>query len=254
MNLSEKLKAKQLTIGSWLTFGYTPTVEIMAKSGFDWLVIDMEHTAIDDFAAQQMIQVISLAGCVPLVRVGKNDELLIKKVMDSGAHGVVVPMINTKKDAEEAVDYVKYPPIGKRGVGLSRAQNYGLGFQEYKEWIETNSIVIVQIEHIKAVENIQDILSVEGVDGFIIGPYDLSASLDLPGQFDNPKMIQVIEDVSKFVKQSVKPGGYHVVHSNSQLLEQKINDGYRFIAYGDDMVFFAEKIRSEENNWKNFIK
>jgi len=254
MNLKEKLKNKQLTIGSWLTFGYTPIVEIMAKSGFEWLVIDMEHTAIDEFDAQQMIQIISLTGSVPLVRVGKNDELLIKRVMDSGAHGVVVPMIKTKKDAEKAVGYVKYPPKGKRGVGLSRAQNYGLGFQEYKEWAEANSIVIVQIEHIKAVENLQEILAVDGVDGFIIGPYDLSASLGIPGEFDNPKMMQTIEDVNKFVKESAKPGGYHVVHSNPQLLEQKINDGYRFIAYGDDMVFFSEKIRAEENIWKKFVK
>jgi 2-dehydro-3-deoxyglucarate aldolase len=214
----------------------------------------MEHTAIDEFAALQMIQIISLSGNVPLVRVGKNDELLIKRVMDSGAHGVLVPMINNKEDAEKAVDSAKYPPKGKRGAGLSRAQNYGLGFQEYINWAEKNSVVIVQIEHIKAVENIQEILAVEGVDGFIIGPYDLSASLGIPGEFDNPKMIQVIDDINKIVKESVKPGGYHVVHSNHGLLQQKINDGYRFIAYGDDMVFFSEKIKTEEIVWKKFIK
>ncbi len=254
MNLKEKIKNKELTIGSWLSFGYTPMVEIMTQSGFDWLVIDMEHTAIDEFDAFQMIQIIDLGGSVPLVRVGKNDELLIKRMMDSGAHGVVVPMINTKEDAEKAVSYVKYPPVGKRGVGLSRAQKYGMGFKEYKEWAEKNSIVIVQIEHIKAVENLAEIMSVEGVDGFIVGPYDLSASMGFPGEFENPEVKEALAKVTGFMNSSKKPGGYHVVHSNSGLLKDKINEGYRFIAYGDDMVFFAEKMEEESNNFKNFIK
>lgn len=253
MTLKEKLFKKELTIGSWLSFGYTPITEIMVQAGFEWLVIDMEHTSIDDFAAMQMIQIISLSKCVPLVRVGKNDELLIKRVMDSGAHGVLVPMINTKEDAEKAVDYVKYPPKGKRGVGLSRAQNYGLGFQEYKEWAEANSIVIVQIEHIKAVENLPEIMSVDGIDGFIVGPYDLSASMNIPGEFDRIEFLEIINSVEDFMKKSNKPGGYHVVHSDTNLLKEKIKQGYRFMAYGDDMVFFSEKIGTEENNWKIFL-
>lgn len=254
MTLKDKIATKKLTIGSWLSFGYTPMVEIMANSGFDWLVIDMEHTAITEFDSFQMIQIISLAGSVPLVRVGKNDELLIKRAMDSGAVGVVVPMINSKEDAEKAVLYVKYPPFGKRGVGLSRAQKYGMGFQEYKDWAEKNSIVIVQIEHIKAVENLEEIISVEGVDGFIIGPYDLSASMGFPGEFSNPRVEETLKDVISFMNNSNKPGGYHVVHSNAKLLKEKIDEGYRFIAYGDDMVFFAEKMKEESNNFKSYIK
>ena len=254
MNLKERLQKKDLTIGSWLSFGYTPITEIMAKSGFDWLVIDMEHTAINEFDALQMIQIISLHGCTPLVRVGKNDELIIKRVMDSGAHGVVVPMVNSKKDASHAVDAVKYPPIGKRGVGLSRAQGYGLEFQEYKDWAEENSMVIVQIEHIKSVENLSEIISTDGVDGFIVGPYDLSASMGYPGCFDEPCVKDALKEVVSFMNNSSKPGGFHVVHSNKELLEEKITEGYRFIAYGDDMVFFSEKIKNEEKIWKSLIK
>ena len=122
-----------------------------------------------------------------------------------------------------------------------------MGFQEYKEWAEINSIVIVQIEHIKAVENLTEIMSVEGVDGFIVGPYDLSASMGLPGEFENPEVKETLTKVTTFVNSSKKPGGYHVVHSNPELLKEKIDDGYRFIAYGDDMVFFAETIKSEMN-------
>lgn len=253
MNLKKRLQRRELTIGSWLSFGYTPITEIMAKSGFDWLVIDMEHTAIDEFDAQQMIQIISLAGCIPLVRVGKNDELIIKRVMDSGAHGVIVPMVNTREEAMKAVDAVKYPPKGKRGVGISRAQQYGMGFQEYKEWAEKNSIVIVQIEHIKGVENLSEIMSTDGVDGFIVGPYDLSASMGFPGCFDEQCVKDALKEVVLFINNSSKPGGFHVVHSNEELLKQKIAEGYRFIAYGDDMVFFSEKIKAEEKKWKNFI-
>ena len=254
MKLKEKLLNKELSIGSWISFGFTPTVEIMVKAGFEWLVIDMEHNAINDFDMFQMIQVISLAGSVPLVRVGKNDDLLIKKAMDAGSYGVIVPMVNTRDEAERAVSYVKYPPKGLRGTGLSRAQQYGMGFQEYKSWVENNSIVIVQIEHIKAVENLSEIMSVEGVDGFIIGPYDLSASMGLPGDFSNRRVEEALQTARAFMESSSKPGGYHVVHSNPLQLEAKIKEGYKFIAYGDDMVFFSEKIVSEEKIFKKYIK
>lgn len=244
-SLKQKLLNKELTIGSWLSFGYTPICEMMAKSGFDWLVIDMEHTATDYYNAFQMIQIINLCNCTPLVRVGANDELVIKRVMDSGAHGVIVPMVNTKEDAERAVSYIKYPPFGKRGVGLFRAQGYGMDLEGYEKWVEKESICIVQIENFKGVENLSDILSVEGVDGFIIGPYDLSGSIGYPGVFNNPNVIKLMEEVTKFVQKADKPGGFHIVHSDRELLRTKIEDGYKFIAYGDDMVFLAEKIHEE---------
>ncbi|MCX6168369.1 MAG: aldolase/citrate lyase family protein [Ignavibacteriales bacterium] len=251
-SLKQKLLNKELTIGSWLSFGYTPICEMMAKSGFEWLVIDMEHTATDYYNALQMIQVINICNCIPLVRVGANDELLIKRVMDSGAHGVIVPMVNTKEDAERAVSYIKYPPFGKRGVGLFRAQAYGMDFGGYQKWVEEESICIVQIEHFKGVENLNDILSVEGVDGFIVGPYDLSGSIGIPGDFNNPNVVELMEEVTKFVKKSNKPGGFHIVHSDHKLLKSKIDDGYKFIAYGDDMVFLAEKIKEENKFLLNF--
>jgi 2-keto-3-deoxy-L-rhamnonate aldolase RhmA len=254
-SLKQKLAKRQLTIGSWLSFSYPPLCEMMAKSGFEWLVIDMEHTGIDFNDAQQLMQIIELAGCVPLVRVGANDPLIIKRVMDAGAHGVIVPMVNSPEDARQAIAAVYYPPLGTRGVGLSRAQNYGLGFNEYEQWARTQSIVIAQIEHIKGVRNLEAILAVEGVDGFIIGPYDLSGSLNLPGQFNHPEVRQALEKVEIVMKKSSKPGGFHVVHSNRKELIIRIKQGYTFIAYGDDMVFFAEKLDQEttfiqENIWR----
>ena len=252
--LKTRLKSGELTIGSWISFGYTPTCEIMAKAGFDWLVIDMEHTAIDNDHCLNLIQIIESNGPSPLVRVGANDPLLIKRAMDAGAHGVIVPMINTAEDAKKAIDALYYPPVGRRGVGLGRAQDYGVGFEEYKEWAKSEIIFIPQIEHIDGVNNLENILSIERVDGFIIGPYDLAGSLGVPGKWDHPSVIEALETVNKVVERNKKPGGYHVVHSNHREFEQRANEGYRFIAYGDDMVFFAETIAEESDFITRFKK
>lgn len=239
------LQSKKITIGSWISFGFIQTCEIMAKSGFDWLVVDMEHTAIDQNQCLHLIQVIENNGVTPIVRVGANDPLLIKRAMDAGAHGVIVPMVNTAEDAQKVIDALYYPPKGNRGVGLSRAQNYGVGFEVYKEWADRETIFIPQIEHIDGVKNLEDILALDKVDGFIIGPYDLSGSLGVPGKWDHPSVIEALDKVNKVLSDNEKPGGFHVVHSNHDELEQRIAQGYRFIAYGDDMVFFAETIAAE---------
>jgi len=242
-----KLKSKELTIGSWISFGFTQTCEIMTKTSFDWLVIDMEHTAIDFNQCLNLIQIIESNGVAPLVRVGANDPLLIKRAMDAGAHGIIVPMVNTASDAQKAIESLYYPPIGCRGVGLGRAQNYGVEFEKYKEWSKTEIIFIPQIEHIEGVNNLENILALEEVDGFIIGPYDLSGSLNVPGQWNHPEVIEALNKVKKVLSQNLKPGGFHVVHSNHKELGQRIADGYTFIAYGDDMIFFAETIAKESD-------
>ena len=246
-SLKKKLRSNELTIGSWISFGFTQNCEIMAKAGFDWLVIDMEHTAIDYNQCLNLIQIIESNGVTPLVRVGKNDPLYIKRAMDAGAYGVIVPMVNTVKDAHKAIDALYYPPAGSRGVGLGRAQNYGVGFDAYKEWADKETIFIPQIEHIESVNNLEDILAIEHVDGFIIGPYDLSGSLGVPGQWEHTSVTQALDKVKSILEENHKPGGYHVVHSNHQELKQRIKEGYKFIAYGDDMVFFAETISAETN-------
>ena len=243
--LKQKLGSKDVTIGSWISFGFTQTCEIMAKAGFDWLVIDMEHTTIDHTHCLHLIQVIESNGIAPLVRVGANNPLLIKRAMDAGAHGVIVPMVNTVEDAQKAIDALYYPPAGSRGVGLGRAQDYGVGFEYYKEWANNETVFIPQIEHFDGVNNLEGILALDKVDGFIIGPYDLSGSLGVPGEWDNPAVIEALDKVNEVLIEYEKPGGYHVVHSNHDELEQRIKQGYRFIAYGDDMVFFAETIAAE---------
>ena len=247
-SLKKRLRDGDLTVGSWLSFGFTPISEMMASAGFDWLVVDMEHTGIDSADAMAMIQVIALAGCVPLVRVGANDPLLIKRALDAGAHGVVVPMVNSPADAERAVASTYYPLRGQRGAGLSRAQRYGVGFAEYKKWADEETVLVVQIEHVQAVKSLPAIMDVDGVDAFIVGPYDLSGSLGHPGDWNHPSVIEVLNEVRAAASSKGITGGYHVVHSNRDELEQRIAEGYRMIAYGDDMVFLAEKLQ-DEGGW-----
>jgi 2-dehydro-3-deoxyglucarate aldolase len=240
-SLKKKLRKNVVTVGSWITIGHAAIAEIMAKIGFDWLVIDMEHSAITLHEAQQLIQVIDLCGVTPLVRVGENNPYLIKRVMDAGSYGVMVPMVNTKEDAIKAVNAVKYPPVGTRGVGLARAQGYGMDFERYNNRLNRDSVVIVQIEHIKAVENLDDILSVDGVDAFFVGPYDLSGSLGIPGQLKHPKVIKSLEKVMRVAGRHNVIPGFHVVQPDIEEVAMKIRRGYKFIGYCLDTLFLGSK-------------
>jgi 2-keto-3-deoxy-L-rhamnonate aldolase RhmA len=250
MNLKKKLIQNETTIGSWITIGSTVVAEIMARSGFDWLVVDMEHSAITLDVAQELIRVIDLCGVPPLVRVGHNQPNLIKRVMDAGAHGVIVPMVNTREGAEQAVRSVKYPPLGFRGVGLARAQKYGLDFEGYRNWNQDNSIVIVQVEHIQAVRNLDAILSVPGVDGFIVGPYDLSGSLGIPGQFDHPDLLKALDSIRTTAAQIGALSGYHVISPDASAMNAKLHEGYRFLAYSLDILYLGQACTQALENVK----
>ena len=235
MNLKDKLSSNTVSCGSWITLGHSAIAEIMAKAGFDWLVVDLEHSTITIHEAEELIRVIELNGVCPLVRLSANDEVQIKRVMDAGAHGIIVPMVNSKEDAQNAVNATYYPPIGKRGVGLARAQGYGASFEKYKTWLENEAVVIVQIEHKDAVENIESILSVDSVDGFIVGPYDLSASFGVPGQFENPLFLEAMKKIGDVGFKSGKAPGIHIVEPDIDAFQLKIDQGYRFMAYSLDI-------------------
>ena len=230
----------KLTIGSWITLAHPAIAEIMAKAGFDWLAVDLEHSVITIKEAEELIRVIDLCGVVPLVRLTSNDANQIKRVMDAGAHGVIVPMVTSASDAISAIESVKYPPIGKRGVGLARAHDYGESFSDYWSWQENSSQVIVQIEHIEAVRNLEEILSVEGVNGYIIGPYDLSASMGIPGQFDHTDFKKAMLEIKRVTNKLKAVGGIHIIEPDPNQLTQKISEGYKFIAYSLDIRMLAD--------------
>jgi 2-dehydro-3-deoxyglucarate aldolase len=146
-------------------------------------------------------------------------------------------MINSREDAELAVAAAHYPPRGRRGVGLARAQGYGVKFHEYQKWAKKNIAVVVQIEHIDAVTNIRDILDVPGVSAAIIGPYDLSASMGLAGKFQHPDVVKALKSISEAVKNSNVPFGFHVVYPDVKAAAEKFRGGYSFIALGVDFVY-----------------
>lgn len=232
--LKENLQSQRLTIGSWITLAHPAVAEIMARSGFDWLVVDLEHSVITIREAEELIRVIALCDVSPLVRLTCNDPNQIKRVMDAGAHGIIVPMVNSRSDAEQAISAVYYPPRGQRGVGLARAQGYGTRFQEYRKWLGEQAVVIVQVEHIGAVNNLEAILSVDGVDAYFIGPYDLSASMGLPGQFDRTEVVAAIERTKRIGRAMGKTGGLHIVEPDPAELKRRIDEGFTFLAYSLD--------------------
>lgn len=241
-NVKQKLLDGEATFGTWQMIGNTSISEILCNAGYEWVTIDMEHTGIDVTDALELIRTIDLQGKVPAVRVSSNDSTIIKRVLDCGAKIIIVPMVMDKNDAQNAVDAVYYPPKGKRGVGLSRAQGYGFDFEKYKEK-QDELVVVAQIEHIDAVENLDEILSVDGIDATIIGPYDLSGSLDTPGDFETDEFKIAIKKYEDISRKNKKPMGYHIVKPLKKDVEEHIHMGYQFIALGFDSYFLGEKSR-----------
>jgi len=189
-----------------------------------------------------------------LVRVSKNEEVIIKKILDMGADGIVVPMVCSKEDAVQAVNYAKYPPQGKRGIGLYRASGYGSKFEEYKKWVNSELVIIAQIEHIDAIDNIDDIIQVDGIDGTLIGPYDLSGSMGYPGDFERTDVKDAIQKAVKQCKEHNIPSGFHVVDTDPEKLKLKIDQGCTFLAYGIDYFFLRDAAISGMNKIKEILK
>lgn len=254
VQLKKKLQDGKVTIGSWVTLGHPGIAEILANAGYDWIVVDMEHSVIAIDTAGDMIRVIDLCGVAPLVRLTSNHPDQIKRLMDAGAHGIVVPMVNCADDAARAVAAVRYAPEGSRGVGLARAQGYGVGFKDYFEWQKHSSVVIVQIEHRSALDNLDAILTVPGVDGFIIGPYDLSCSMGIPGQFDHPDFIAALNRILEAGHRLGVPAGLHIVEPDTERLAQSIKQGYRFIAYSVDIRLIDVGARHGLHHFKEQTK
>lgn len=241
----------KLELGSWITLNHPSIAEIMADAGFDWLCIDMEHSVTDYFEAQLLILAIQSKGIKAFVRVGENNTRIIKRILDAGADGIIVPSVNSAAEAQKAVNAMKYPPYGTRGVGLARAQSYGFGFDEYRDIKSREIKLIVQIEHINAIKELEAILNIDGVDGTFIGPYDLSGSVGKPGKWDDPEVVEALNVYEETAKKYDKLIGFHVVPPDFKLVIEKQNKGYNFIAFSFDAYFLGNKIREQLDLLKN---
>lgn len=238
--LKRVLAQNKQSYGCWVTLSHPLIPELLAPAGFDWLTVDMEHSSIGLNELLPLIISIEANGMVPLVRVGENNANLIKRVMDAGAYGVIVPNICSAQEAQAAVSAVKYPPVGTRGVGLYRAQKYGRAFESYKRWLAQESVVILQIEHIDAVDHIDEIFSVGGIDAFIIGPYDLSGSMGKPGALQDPQVEVAVKKVIKAARKYNIPAGFHCVPSDSKEAIKRRRQGFKFLGFSLDGIFLSD--------------
>jgi len=224
-----------LTVGTWLSLGLPAIAEILCDAGFDWVVIDREHSPVSLEGTEALIRTIDGRGKSALVRLASShDPTEIKRVMDAGAHGIVAPMICSREEADAVWSAMQYPPEGTRGVGLSRAQGYGTRFESYRRWLPEGAALIVQLEHARALPHLDEILSAPHVHGCLIGPYDLSASLGVPGQFDAPEVVEAIETIWEAAIRHDKAPGIHIVEPDPRALKRRVEEGYRFIAFGVD--------------------
>jgi len=237
-NLKTILSGNKPVIGSWLNSASPIIAELMAATGFDFLTVDVEHSAVDLAQTQALFQAIKSGNqnCAALVRLAGNSYADTKRYLDAGAAGVIAPFINTADQARELIRSVKYPPLGMRGVGFCRANLYGMNLKKSVAVANNETFVCVQIEHIEAVRNIDEILKVTGIDAIIIGPYDLSASMGITAQFDHPDMITAIDTIGAACKRHGVIAGIHVVQPDVEEVINRYQTGYRFIAYSLDIT------------------
>lgn len=232
----QRLRAGHLLVGTMATLGTPEIAEILTGAGFDWLFLDAEHAPFSALDIQRFLQ--GAGAEMPcLVRLAASQEVPIKKALDVGAVGIIAPMVNSAEQAAQVVSLAKYAPAGTRGVGLGRAHGYGLTFQEYVTTANKNVTVVVQAEHIQAVENIEAITQVEGIDAVLIGPYDLSASLGRMGEVSHPDVVAAIEQVTEVCRAANIPLG--VFGITAQAVQPYIERGYTLIVAGVDTLMLA---------------
>jgi 2-keto-3-deoxy-L-rhamnonate aldolase RhmA len=236
VSFKSRLAAGEQLLGTMITLPTAAVAEIMVELGYEWLFLDGEHGPLESAELTAILQAVARrVACI--VRVPALDEVAIKKVLDLGASGIIVPQINTAAQAADAVRFARYAPAGVRGVGLARAHGYGLNFQEYVESANDEISVIVQAEHADAVENIGQIVAVDGVDAVLLGPYDLAASLGKMGQVDDPAVTAAIEQITLACQAANIPLGIFGVSVNA--IRPYIERGYSLLVGGTDTIFLA---------------
>jgi 4-hydroxy-2-oxoheptanedioate aldolase len=234
-NLKRKLQKGDLCLGTWITIGSPDIVDILKDLGFEWFVFDNEHSYLSVETTKTMMQALGGsfdASVTPIVRVGIGDQLLIKRALDIGAHGVLVPLINTGEDAERVVRFAKYPPEGIRGAGSARASAYGMKMGEYLRSANDEVLVAVQIETVEALSNADKSVSTEGVDIGFVGPSDLTMSLGLIDDRSNPKVIESMSRVVKICKEYGKAAGTMAI--NVEEARKWIDLGFTFVSLASD--------------------
>lgn len=233
--LRDRLRNGGYSIGSWMQIPHASVAEIMGQAGYDWVAVDMEHGTVAVHQLPDLFRALELGGTLPLVRLAQDHPKDCKQALDAGAGGVIVPMVESAEQLIAVSDACRWPPAGTRGVGFSRANLFGKHFDAYQEEAQA-PLLVAMIEHERAIDNLESILRVEGLDALLIGPYDLSASMGLTAQFEHEVFQAVLERIRTQADKARIPRGVHVVASSPAELRQRLQEGYRFLAYSIDAV------------------
>ena len=233
--IRNKIKQGGSSIGSWMQIPHSSIAEIMGQSGFDWVAVDMEHGSVGVSQLPDLFRAIELGGTLPLARLAEGSPKDCKQALDAGAGGVIVPMIESASQLESVKRACRWPPSGNRGIGYSRANLYGKNFDGY--YTEAQApLLVAMIEHERAIENLDEIAHVEGLDAILIGPYDLSASMGIAGQFSHPEFISTMDRIKNAIILSPTVAGLHIIEPQRHLIEQRLQEGFRFLAYSVDAL------------------
>jgi 2-dehydro-3-deoxyglucarate aldolase len=249
---AQEIRAKMktgATIGSWLQLPSPEVAEIMGRAGYDWVAVDMEHGLFTRTGLADICRAIELGSCAPFARVAQATKNEIKGALEAGAQGLIFPMIESRAQLDDAIDWACYPDYGgSRGVGFCRANLYGKDLAPYREGTAKDLILAAQIEHIRALEELPQILAHPRLDAIMVGPYDLSGSMGLTGRFDHPDFIAAMRRIQDSCTRHGANMGVHVVDPNPAELAERVKQGYRFIAYGIDAVFLWRNAQRPAND------
>ena len=235
-NFAQRVRSGQVLMGTLVSLPSPEICELLANVGYDWLFIDAEHGAFNPQQAQSMLQAAAPTPCV--IRVPEGESVWIKKALDIGAAGVIVPQVHTSAQARKIIKHCKYAPVGDRGIGIGRAHKYGLDFERYLEHANNETAVILQAESRKAVDNINDIVKLKGVDAILIGPYDLSASLGKPGEINHPLVQSAINKIIKACQKAKVSMGFFGVSAEAVLPYKE--RGFTLLTTGVDTTFLIK--------------
>jgi 2-dehydro-3-deoxyglucarate aldolase len=250
--LKETLKAGKAAIGTFVQIGHPDVTEMLSHAGFDWLLLDGEHGPFGIETMQVMLQAMSATKTVPIIRAPWNDPVYIKRALDIGAYGLLIPLVSSKREAENVIHALRYPPVGIRGVGPRRASRYYLDFKEYVATVDHELLTMVQIETKEAVENISEILSVEGIDAYFVGPMDLSAALGHMGDTNHPEVAETITKIVAVGKKAKKIGGIYAFSVED--IQKRIEQGFQLISFGSDSRLLMGSAQESLKKIREFMK
>lgn len=233
--ISQRFRSRERIFGAWTSLGHPSITEIFASIGVDFIGIDLEHSTIGLEEAQRIIAAAQAGGVACLPRLSGHQEEQARRLLDSGADGLIVPNVSSMVEIDRIVDWCKYPPMGKRGYGIARAQRYGFDFDRYVRSWNQRSVILIQIESIQAANGIEKLLANEAVDGVMIGPYDLSGSLGVPGQLKHPKVVEAGSHVMEACRQRDKACGIQLVDPTAEEVSASLEFGYTFVVLASDV-------------------